>query len=142
MDRLEAEGVCTEEKLPSVSSINRIVRSNKRYDHNTQSCNSSSSSNCSSADQNPSSTSTGNNQPLKDEPIEPSTNPNQAAIDFINKQMNKSIGAGKAANVGASNANSKLNPQAFNFNNLVPLLVQGRTKLETSDNNGKPKIQR
>ena len=30
--RLEAEGVCSEEKLPSVSSINRIVRSNKRYD--------------------------------------------------------------------------------------------------------------
>jgi transposase len=30
--RLEQEGVCSEEKLPSVSSINRIVRSNKRYD--------------------------------------------------------------------------------------------------------------
>ncbi|RNA21011.1 paired box splice variant [Brachionus plicatilis] len=30
--KLEAEGVCSEEKLPSVSSINRIVRSNKRYD--------------------------------------------------------------------------------------------------------------
>ena len=34
LDRLEAEGVCSEEKLPSVSSINRIVRSNKRYDGN------------------------------------------------------------------------------------------------------------
>ena len=31
---MEAEGVCSEEKLPSVSSINRIVRSNKRYDGN------------------------------------------------------------------------------------------------------------
>ena len=29
---MEADGVCSEEKLPSVSSINRIVRSNKRYD--------------------------------------------------------------------------------------------------------------
>lgn len=32
MNRLEADGVCSEEKLPSVSSINRIVRSSKRYD--------------------------------------------------------------------------------------------------------------
>ena len=42
--RLEAEGICSEEKLPSVSSINRIVRSNKRYDHSASS-NSSDGSN-------------------------------------------------------------------------------------------------
>jgi hypothetical protein len=30
--RLKGEGICTEDKLPSVSSINRIVRSNKHYD--------------------------------------------------------------------------------------------------------------
>ncbi|CAF0723567.1 unnamed protein product [Brachionus calyciflorus] len=34
--KLETEGVCSEEKLPSVSSINRIVRSNKRYDQNSE----------------------------------------------------------------------------------------------------------
>jgi hypothetical protein len=31
--KLSAEGICSEDKLPSVSSINRIVRSNKRYDN-------------------------------------------------------------------------------------------------------------
>ncbi len=46
--RLEAEGICTEEKLPSVSSINRIVRSNKRYDHNSGG-NSSTNSNSSAS---------------------------------------------------------------------------------------------
>ena len=33
--RLETDGICSEEKLPSVSSINRIVRSNKIYDNET-----------------------------------------------------------------------------------------------------------
>lgn len=32
--RLKTEGICTEDKLPSVSSINRIVRSSKCYGKN------------------------------------------------------------------------------------------------------------
>lgn len=41
--RLKAENICSEDKLPSVSSINRIVRSNKRYDNTSSSPLSSSS---------------------------------------------------------------------------------------------------
>jgi hypothetical protein len=40
--RLKSECICSEDKLPSVSSINRIVRSNKHYE-NTSSPQSSSS---------------------------------------------------------------------------------------------------
>ena len=140
--KLEAEGVCSEEKLPSVSSINRIVRSNKRYDHGTQSCHSSSSSNCSSADQNPGSSLELQRSALKEEPVEGGAS--QIAIDFINKQMNKSLANGKAGNGGSSagsgnnNNNNRINPIAFNFSNLVPLL-QGRAKLEAHDN-GKGKF--
>ncbi len=35
--RLKTEGICTEDKLPSVSSINRIVRSSKSYGKNQSS---------------------------------------------------------------------------------------------------------
>lgn len=43
--RLKAENICSEDKLPSVSSINRIVRSNKRYDTSSSPLSSSSLNN-------------------------------------------------------------------------------------------------
>jgi len=77
---------------------------------------------------------------LKEEPVEGGAS--QIAIDFINKQMNKSLANGKAGNGGSSagsgNNNNRINPIAFNFSNLVPLL-QGRAKLEAHDN-GKGKF--
>ena len=54
---------------------------------------------------------------LKEENIE---NQSQLALDFLSKQMKKSFGNNKSS--------SKMNPQAFNFNNLVPLL-QGRARV-------------
>ena len=106
--RLEAEGVCSEEKLPSVSSINRIVRSNKRYDHSTASCNSSSCSNSSLADQ---------SSQLNSQPKEEQTD-NQVAMDFIAKQITLSKTLNKSTN--------KMNPQGFNFNGNSLAMLQGR----------------
>jgi hypothetical protein len=81
--KLESEGVCSEEKLPSVSSINRIVRSNKRYDHTgNTSCNSSSCSNSSIAEN--------QGPPVKEEQLQQAEQ-GRMSMELLSKQIANSL---------------------------------------------------